>query len=220
MKVYIFDNLSHYKLIFRIYTSDPIFSYVDIMSILRMLEKTGAMSFVLPFITIVAIALMFAIPGLFGINPHNQGITGMEVLKNFSEAGNDTGNAEGVEVIGGRVDAQIRLSAPDHQVIPVDAVVNVLITGASTNVAGLERKASMGIEEFIQLSGKPFKRSEGKLYAIDYEGPGFIGQNHTVDLSDFTGLDRLVPPGQYMLKTEVTFEGKVITSRERMFDVA
>jgi hypothetical protein len=207
---------------FSVLNNEYKYFHVDTMLLARRFDSKSAMPYVLPAITVIVLAVALAVPGLLGNGPDGPAITGLAASTGPGEAviDNYTGNAGGVEVVGGRVDAQIRLSAPMHQVMPADSVIGVQITGASADVASVERKSSMGIEEFIRLSGKPFKREEGRLYAINYTGPGYVGQNHTVGLSQFNGLDRLLPAGQYMLRTEVMYQGVIITSRERLFDVS
>jgi hypothetical protein len=195
-----------------------------------MMRKTGnhkqrVMPYVLPVITIIAlIALVFVVPGVFngsagtgysGPNTGGSGVTGMAA----SPAAGDAGGMDELKVVGGSVSANIRLSAPAHQVMPTGSLVSVQITDASAKPGNINRSASLGIKDFIRISGKPFKREDGHLYAIDYSGPGYVGQNHTVPLSEF-GIDRLLPTGSYALRTEVSYQGNTITSRERAFEVS
>jgi hypothetical protein len=187
-----------------------------IMHETRASHKQRVMPYVLPVATLIALVFVFVGLGVgFGPGTDGSGITGMVV----SGGAGNAGNADEVKVIGGSVSADIRISAPADQVMPAGSVVAVYITDAAAKPGNINRSASLGIEDFIRISGKPFKRADGQLYAINYSGPGYVGQNHTVPLSEF-GIDRLLPAGSYTLRTEVSYEGKTITSRERAFEVS
>ncbi|RLI98490.1 MAG: hypothetical protein DRO99_00590 [Candidatus Aenigmatarchaeota archaeon] len=110
----------------------------------------------------------------------------------------------------GEVTAKIRISTSPDKVIPAGSVIIVTLNDSSK---------SMPIEEFINLSGEPSERRDGKLPSIKYYGEGYTGtHNYTVDISDL-GIRTRLPAGDYVLRTEVVYGSSVITSIQRPVSV-
>jgi|GEM_PF-2288037 len=160
------------------------------------------MPYVLPAVTVVALAILLAQPGF----------TGMAALP--------SSDAEAPGTDAGEIDALIRLSVPANQVMPEGSWVNVYIKHAAETAdsGDIVRIASMPISEFVEASGRPFTKLDGRLFAINYSGPGYAGQNFSVGLSEFD-VDRMLPSGSYVLRTEIAYNGAAITSSERTVEV-
>jgi len=182
-----------------------------------MRRNNRIMPYILPIVTLVTLFLTFTFTGfdLFGNDSpgSGSGITGMTATTPGTP-----GNPDAVEVTAGRVSAQVRVSAPTNQVIPTGSSVNIYFLGKTSEVLSIKRKAAMTIEEFLIASRKLFKKEYGELHAIDYDGPGYVGQNHTVDISEFD-IDNALPTGEYLLRTEIIHQDRVIANRERSFHV-
>ena len=168
------------------------------------MQKHHMLPYILPAVTIVALALVFTNPGITGFVATPAG--------------------------GGELSAWIMVVTSPDQVMPIGSIVSIHIFGTPSSAGGpltgqaaaasLERDASMAIEDFIQLSGEQFETTDGQLPAIEYSGPGYTGSyNYTIGLSEF-GIDRALPPGNYTLRTEVSYNGNAITSVERSVAVS
>jgi hypothetical protein len=174
------------------------------------MRKNDIMPFILPLVTIIALGfLFFAIgPGFGFSNPEGSlGTGGTDLTGMVVAAGN-----------GGELTARIRISATTDHAIPEGSSIIVTIYGFSSENANIKRQSSMPIEEFIMASGHEPSLSEGELPSIGYIGPGYTGSNYTVDLSLFD-IDRRLPIGKYVLKSEVLYKDQTVTKMERVVEV-
>jgi len=113
------------------------------------------------------------------------------------------------------INAQIKVVTSPAKVIPPDSAVVVYLEGTSINATAIRRNASMGIGEFFRLSGRVPEIREGELPALGYYGMGYTGTGeYVINVSDFP-IDRRLPPGNYTLRTAVSYKGSVIASMEK-----
>ena len=153
------------------------------------MQSNKTLPYILPLISVIALIFVFSRPD----------ITGMLVSP-----------------AGGEVNAQIRVITSPDQAIPAGSKISVHIMGTDANSGrDIERSASMTIEEFILLSGNEAERGDGIEPSVQHSGPGYAGSsNYTVPLSVFD-IERGLPPGRYVIRTEVSHVGDVISSIEK-----
>jgi hypothetical protein len=112
------------------------------------------------------------------------------------------------------IEAQIRVATSNTRVIPLGSYVFVIISGESLNGTEIFRESSMAIEDYFWEAGETPEIKNGQMDKIGFTGQGYLGSgNYTVNLAAFD-IERLLPPGQYTLKTEVRYDNTILTGTE------
>lgn len=119
------------------------------------------------------------------------------------------------------ITASVLVKTSDQDILPKGSIVLVSIRPNETNpISSIEeRKAILGIEEFLRLSGKPFTLEEGENKKIDYNGPGYLGdQTYEVGLEEFN-INRILVSGVYVMETRILYGSKLVSSGIKVITV-
>lgn len=97
---------------------------------------------------------------------------------------------------------QVSVTISGDGMIPEDSVITVYLD---------DQEASMGFRDFVEKTGKDFRRIHGEIPEIGYEGYGFGGSNtYSLEISDF-GLVLSPGSGEHVLTIEVAYGNFVIS---------
>jgi hypothetical protein len=108
------------------------------------------------------------------------------------------------------ISANISVSVNEGGFIPEDSIVTVYLD---------ERDSSMGFRDFVDKTGKGFKRTKGEVQEIGYEGYGFGGAyTYVLDIGEFD-LDTVLEPGNHTLVVEVIHGNYVISHTSQNIEV-
>ncbi len=108
------------------------------------------------------------------------------------------------------ITAKVTLKLSKNELIPESALVIVMLD---------DRKASMPIKKFIEISKQPYNYTKNTLPLADYEGYGYIGDYmYSIELSNFD-LNTKVLTGDHTFTTKIVYNNKVLYEKETIFTV-
>lgn len=103
------------------------------------------------------------------------------------------------------VNADVRLSTKESEVIPPNAIVEIQVD---------DKQAMMTVSQFIQKTGQEYDVRTGSLPEFDFHGKGFTGDHtYTLTLADFD-IDRKIGKGEHKFITRITYRNKVLYEKE------
>lgn len=108
------------------------------------------------------------------------------------------------------ITAKVTLKLSKNELIPESALVIVMLD---------DRKASMPIKKFIEISKQPYNYIKGELDIVNYKGYGYVGDyTYSIDLENFD-LDKKIFTGDHTFTTKIVYNNKVLYEKETIFTV-
>ena len=103
------------------------------------------------------------------------------------------------------VDADVVIITKSTEIIPADAVVEVVLD---------DKKAQMSLKEFIKKTNLPFQINNSRIIDLDYIGNGFTGDyTYKLPLSAFS-IDRNIERGGHDFIVRLLYKEKVLYEKQ------